>query len=156
MSDIQGNLPLGLEEVRKHIGDRSNFAILDNRVEFITLLGWEHLPKLRSEGSSDEIRSKLEGALNDWISRGIITKQSYDQAFGRVPEGIDAYFARAYGESNDRIAGADEVRSKLPQKNERKNILIKENKAKTPYSFMGILREKSESALSDLMKRKKK
>ena len=99
MSEIQGGLPDGLCEIQRHFGDAVQLKIMDSRdwLDRKTLVGWEHVEVLRSEGSREQIRKRLEQSLEQYRSAGGISEECYRQASGAAPNtvGRDGMVARS-------------------------------------------------------------
>lgn len=89
MAQIQGNLPIGLQKVREAFGDRVSLRIQDNRerTNARTLVGWDHLETLRSEGGRDAIRQRLADALER--RRPTLPDAAWRQAAGQPPRALD-------------------------------------------------------------------
>jgi hypothetical protein len=95
MSAIQGGLPATLAEIHRQFGERVALSIQDNRDRSNpqTLLGWEHLAILESEGNHAEIKHRLQAALDRRYAGGAISDCCYQQAIGGIPIGRDESLA---------------------------------------------------------------
>lgn len=124
MAEIQGGLPDGLLEVKKHFGDKVELSIIDyrDRAHPKLLNGWKNLDVLRSEGNHEHIKHRLETALER--QRPGISEPAYRQARGLAP--LDLVHGRAMEE---RYAGGlqtHEQRRGLPQESGRTHFLTPE------------------------------
>jgi len=87
MSNIQGGLPDGLAAVHRHFGDTVALQIIDKRNILKTemLEGWNSLGILGSEGDREQIRQRLEAALDQSRAAGSISDACWRQAAGLAP-----------------------------------------------------------------------
>jgi antirestriction protein ArdC/phage/plasmid primase-like uncharacterized protein len=87
MAQIQGGLPDSLEQIRDRFGERVQLEVYDRTGRYSEdprlLTGWEHVNVLRSEGNSDEIRSKLAAEL-ERLKPGL-TDEAWRHASGQAP-----------------------------------------------------------------------
>jgi hypothetical protein len=107
MSEIQGNLPDGLEAIRQRFGDLVSLEIIDvrNRAKTRNLSGWDNVNTLRSEGSVNEITQKLKYKLEQLRENGDLSEAAYRQALGNYyrpnkavdSEGVKEHRADGYG-----------------------------------------------------------
>ena len=86
LARIQGNLPLGLSQIRASFGHQVGVAVVDKRdiLKPVRLAGWDNLWLLESEGDYDRIKRNLTRILEDRYSAGLITQGAYDQALGKA------------------------------------------------------------------------
>jgi hypothetical protein len=90
MSSIQGGLPDSLQQIHAKYGNAVELRVYDRRDQSkppILLEGWDHLPVLRSEGNHEQIRERLNHALERYGAEGSITDACYRQASGAPPAG---------------------------------------------------------------------
>jgi Zeta toxin len=86
MASIQGRLPDGLRAVHDQFGDSVELLIVDRRgIMTKELYGWQHLSELESEGTYEQIKSRLTNILDGYRREGRIKEEAYEQAFGKVP-----------------------------------------------------------------------
>lgn len=87
MSSIQGKLPDSLREIQKQFGDAVELTVVDvrDRAQVKTMVGWEHLEILRSEGTHEQIKERLSKALERGREAGHIGEAAYRQAAGLAP-----------------------------------------------------------------------
>ncbi len=90
MSQIQGQLAVGLRKIHSHYGDLVTLQVIDTRPvahtgAVIQRNGWQHLPILESEGTSDAIKTRLTAELERHRRAGTITDACYRQAAGHAP-----------------------------------------------------------------------
>jgi hypothetical protein len=95
MAEILGRLPDGLAVIHARFGDIVELNIVDARSSIdVELLGWEHLPTLRSEGSYGDVRRRLADLLEKEWAAGRISEDAYCHAKGQVVE-APSWFGRA-------------------------------------------------------------
>lgn len=87
MSSIQGKLPDSLREIQRQFGDAVELTVVDvrDRANVKTMVGWEHLDILRSEGTHEQIKERLSSALERGRAAGHIGEAAYRQAAGLAP-----------------------------------------------------------------------
>ncbi len=90
MSQIQGELAAGLQQIHARYGNAVELKVHDTREvaqtgNAVRLTGWQHLPVLASEGTSDEIKNRLAEELERHRRAGTITDACYRQAAGHAP-----------------------------------------------------------------------
>lgn len=90
MASIQGLLPDGLGAIHARFGDLVHLHIVDRRDDRIgrELRGWQHLPRLRSEGTYEQIKQHLANIAEREYEAGRISKAAYGQALGLAPAPI--------------------------------------------------------------------
>lgn len=91
MANIQGGLPSCLAAVYARFGDQVTLQVNDycDRKNPVVLEGWAHLSVLESEGSHEQIKSRLSSALQLYAATGIISNECLRQASGQPPIDID-------------------------------------------------------------------
>lgn len=125
MSDIQSNLPAGLEQIHKRYGDSVRLAVMDNTPTAERFIeGWAALSQLQKEGSRDQISERLHKALDTGYREGRYSDDFYKQAAGRSPS---AQLGADRGASADRGLDQDAGRSKVSGTDQKSQPL-------TPYS----------------------
>lgn len=127
IADILGKLPEGLEAIHKEFGNDVGLKIVDKREPHnpAILLGWNNLSLLQSEGTYEQIRTRLSEHLErikDTISPGC-----YAQATGAAPEPPARAGDRARGDDlaqhGDGGQQADGHRSGIPEQESQGTIL---------------------------------
>jgi len=121
MADIQGNLPNGLVEIHRRFGNAVELHIADYRNPYnpVRYNGWEHLSVLRSEGSYDQIKQRLDAALER--HRAEISVSAWRQAKGLAPvelshrelHGQHACHMSPHGDGHGRGASGDSIPAML-------------------------------------------
>ena len=87
MSEIQGDLPAGLQQVRDRFGDGVFLVVVDNTTaRQLHHGGWEALDILKQEGNREHIRERLFAALERGYRQGRFNDGFYRQSAGREPE----------------------------------------------------------------------
>lgn len=87
---IQAALPTTLQAVReRYSNDEVALLIFDNRdrANSHILVGWNHLPILRSEGHRESIEHQLRTELERQWRGGLISVEAFRQAHGAAPLG---------------------------------------------------------------------
>ncbi len=115
-TEIQATLPTTLETVReRYSNDEVAFLIFDNRdrANSHILVGWNHLPILRSEGHRESIEQQLRTELERQWRGGLISVEAFRQAHGAAPLG--PYLG--LGKTGPGEHEADEARSGIPPGN---------------------------------------
>lgn len=84
IAQLSAGLPAGLEAVRERFGERAVLVVMDRRNanEHVMRKGWEHLGVLKSEGTYEQIESRLATWLEARRAEGL-KSDAYDQALGR-------------------------------------------------------------------------
>lgn len=85
MASIQGELPNGLAAIAQRFGDAVDFRIFDRRNGLNTAderRGWEHRSILESEGTYEQIRTRLTAALDRHEMAGTFGVDAIRQARG--------------------------------------------------------------------------
>jgi zeta toxin len=114
MATIQSGLPNGLQSIYERFGDQVNLTILDrsesmnNTTQFT---GWDNLYRLE-KGTYEEIRQKLESALDEQLAQNNISEDAYRQAIGDPTVGIGKDIYREHG------AGAEQLQTQEGEKSE--------------------------------------
>jgi len=111
MAAMQSALPESLEHVRDLYGDRVNLVIIDksNGMENATVhAGWDNL-NLLENGSYEQIRSRLESALEQFREQNEYSQHAIDQAYGRAPQQGGYEHDRTDGETNARVDKSEDV-----------------------------------------------
>lgn len=95
MAAIQGGTPDGLKAVADRFGDAVRLVIQDRRDQDRprTLVGWQNLDVLRSEGNRETIEQRLTAAIEQRWERGSLSEAAYRQAKGLAPLGPDLELA---------------------------------------------------------------
>ena len=85
MAEIQGGLPVGLEKIQRHFGERVTLEVVDvrDREHPTRHIGWQHLEILKSEGNHENIKRRLETELER--QRPNIGEAAYQHARGNPP-----------------------------------------------------------------------
>lgn len=87
MSEIQGELPAGLQQVRDRFGERVFLVVVKNTTEQQRFhSGWGALDILKQEGNREHIKHRLFEALERGYQQGRFSDGFYRQAAGRFPE----------------------------------------------------------------------
>lgn len=87
MSEIQGDLPAGLQQVRDRFGDGVFLMVVENTTRQQRHHGgWEALDILKQEGNREHIKERLSAALERGYRQGRFNDRFYRQAAGRDPE----------------------------------------------------------------------
>ena len=113
MADIQGRLPDCLREVHARFGDGVELFIADNRDRDHPQIfkGWDNIDVLQSEGNHEQIRQRLEEALER--QRGHLGEAAYRQASGLAP--LDSVHDRSMAPKYDGGVQAPEQGRSLPE-----------------------------------------
>ena len=88
MASIQGNLPSGLAAIREHFGGAVGFRLFDRRGglnQVVERRGWEHLSELESEGTYEELKTRLGNAIGRQEAAGTFGADAIRQARGLAP-----------------------------------------------------------------------
>jgi hypothetical protein len=117
MAEIQGGLPDGLGKVHRHFGERVALEIVDvrDRDHAKVSNGWNNLEILKSEGSHENIKRRLETELER--QRPNISDAAYQHARGMSPGNYG--LAWGYGGKLQE----DASRRELSQENSEKGLL---------------------------------
>ena len=85
MASIQGNLPSGLAAIHEHFGQTVGFRLFDRQGGLNQIAehrGWEHLSKLESEGTYEELKERLGSAIERYEAAGDFGPNAIRQARG--------------------------------------------------------------------------
>ena len=85
MSEIQGNLPQGLKQLKEHFGDKISISVMDRNNNNTLIHGDdEKAIEVLKSGTKDEIQNKLSTKIKqDWLA-GKINDQCFLQAQGNA------------------------------------------------------------------------
>ncbi len=126
MAEIQGNLPDGLNQIRQKFGDAVHLVVIDNTPKQERMIdGWQGgIAHLEKAGHRDEIKQRLQTALDAGYREGRYSADFYHQAAGRSPI---AELGAARGAAGDRRIDTDAGRAGVSRGNSKENAL-------TPYA----------------------
>jgi len=139
MADIQGRLPEGMEQIRRHFGHIVQLNVWDRRDRSNPTMysGWESANLLSSEGNREQIHSRLRVALDGAYASGGISEDCYRQSLGLAPTGNVGGVERASfdrHEANDRGRGFSQADRKAPLVGSPENLQLSPGLALTESS----------------------
>ena len=87
MTDIQAGLPDGLRQIEQRFGQDVRLTVYDNTPGRQSATdGWAAIRNLEKEGNHDQIKQRLQSALEAGHTAGYYSDRFYQQAAGRWPE----------------------------------------------------------------------
>lgn len=84
MAEIQGGLPDGLKVIHDRFGDQVTLRVRDQRQmeKAVEYSGWNHIERLKSEGSRRDVKLRLEAHLAALHGAGRVSPAAFRQAAG--------------------------------------------------------------------------
>jgi hypothetical protein len=104
IANIQGGLPVSLMRLHEHFGNRVTLEVADNRdrSKAQQLVGFGHIEALKSEGSYEHIKQRLQTRIDNLRDAGGLSDDAYRQAAGLAPaDRLDLAAERAQRSQRD-------------------------------------------------------
>lgn len=122
MSEIQGNLPAGLEKIRERFGEQVQLMVVDSTPNAQQMIqGWpKAIEHLKKEGSYEQVADRLHRALDNGYRAGRYGDDFYKQAAGREPS---AELAADRGRTADRGLQANAERPSISSQSQKEHTL---------------------------------
>jgi hypothetical protein len=111
MATIQSELPDALRRIHEQFGDQANLVVIDrssgmnNSTE---LSGWEH-PNRLQEGTYEQLKDRLQSALEQQFAENRNAFDGYRQAVGLPTIGLSEGLHNQYGQRVEQLQTADEA-----------------------------------------------
>jgi hypothetical protein len=111
MATIQSELPKGLRHIHEQFGDQANLVVIDrssgmnNSTE---LSGWEH-PNRLQEGTYEQLKDRLQSALEQQFAENRNALDGYRQAVGLPTIGLSEELHNQYGQRVEQLQTAGEA-----------------------------------------------